>query len=78
MSAATEETYLTPEQVAERLPGTTKWWVRRELNAGRLRGSKIGARWFVPASAVDEMVAAGSNQITARTNTARRRRRRST
>lgn len=66
--------YLTPAQVADLLPGVTVWWVRDQLASGRLRGSKVGARWFIPAAAVDEMMAAASNQIQPRH---RRRRQRS-
>lgn len=62
--------YLTPAQVADLLPGVTVGWVRDQLAAGTLRGSKVGARWFIPAAAVDEMMAAASNAPT------RRRRRR--
>lgn len=63
--------YLTPEQAAERLPFGNADWVRMQLRAGRLRGSKISGRWVVEESAVDEMIEAGSNAQT------RRRRKRS-
>lgn len=63
--------YLTPEQAAERLPFGNPDWIRAQLRAGRLRGSKIGGRWLVEPAALDDMVAAGSNQQV------RRRRRRS-
>lgn len=62
--------YLTPEQAAERLPIGNADWVRMQLRAGRLAGSKIGGRWLVEEAAIDEMVRAGSNAQT------RRRRRR--
>lgn len=61
--------YLTPEQAAELLPFGNADWVRMQLRAGRLRGSKVGGRWLVEESAVAEMVEAG-------TNSTRRRRRR--
>lgn len=71
MSAATtEKTWLTPEQVSERLPFGNADWVRAQLRSGRLRGSKIGGRWMAEESAIQEMVAAGSN------STVRRRRKR--
>lgn len=57
--------YLTPDEFADRLPGVTGYWVRRELKAGRIRGSKIGSRWFVPEDALDELVANASNQASA-------------
>lgn len=62
--------YLTPEQAAERLPIGNADWVRMQLRAGRLAGSKIGGRWLVEEQAIDEMVRAASNSQT------RRRRRR--
>ena len=63
--------YLTPEQVAERLPFGNAAWVREQLRKGALRGSKVGGRWVAEEAAIDEMVAAASN------STARPRRRRS-
>lgn len=66
----TSTTYLTPEAAAELLPVGNADWVRIQLRAGKLRGSKIGGRWVVEESAIHEMVEAGSN------STARRRRRR--
>ena len=62
--------YLTPELAAARLPFGNADWIRMQLRAGRLRGSKVGGRWLVEPAAIDEMVAAGSNQQV------RRRRRR--
>lgn len=62
--------YLTPEQAAEQLPFGNADWVRMQLRAGRLRGSKVRGRWVVEESAIKDMVEAGSN------TTARRRRRR--
>lgn len=62
-------TYLTPEQAAERLPFGNADWIRMQLRAGRLAGSKVGGRWVVEESAIDDMVDAG-------TNVTRRRRRR--
>lgn len=61
--------YLTPEQAAERLPFGNADWIRMQLRAGRLAGSKIGGRWVVEEAAIDDMVDAG-------TNVTRRRRRR--
>lgn len=63
-------TYLTPEQAAEILPFGNADWIRMQLRAGRLRGSKVAGRWLVEESAITEMVEAGSNAQT------RRRRRR--
>lgn len=62
-------TWLTPEQAAARLPVGNPDWFRAQLRRGLLRGSKIGGRWLVDESAIDEMVEAGSN------STRRRRRR---
>lgn len=63
--------YLTPEQAADQLPFGNADWIRMQLRAGRLRGSKVSGRWLVEESAITEMVEAGSNAQT------RRRRRRS-
>ena len=63
--------YLTPEEAAGRLPVGNADWIRMQLRAGRLRGSKIGGRWLVEEAAIQEMVEAGSNST-------RRRRRRAT
>lgn len=63
-------TYLTPEKAAEILPFGNADWIRMQLRAGRLRGSKVAGRWLVEQSAITEMVEAGSNAQT------RRRRRR--
>ena len=62
---------LTPEQVAEdpRLPRGNADWVRKQLRAGRLRGSQINGRWYVEEGAIDEMFEAASN------DTRRRRKR---
>lgn len=54
--------YLSPEEFADRLPGVSATWVRRELVAGRIRGSKIGSRWFIPEDALSELVSKTSNQ----------------
>jgi len=62
--------YLTPEQAADMLPFGNADWVRQQLRAGNLRGSKLSGRWVVEAAAIDEMVAEGSNRE------GRRRRRR--
>lgn len=63
--------WLTPEQAAQHLPIGNADWVRQQLRQGRLRGSKIGGRWMVEKSAIDDMIEAASNSTT------RRRRRRS-
>jgi hypothetical protein len=42
---------LSPAQLAQR-SGTPVRWIRRELAAGRIRGSKVGRRWYVPADAL--------------------------
>lgn len=65
----TETKWLTPEQVAARLPRGNADWVRIQLRKGALRGSKVGGAWFVEESALTEMIEAGSN------STRRRRRR---
>lgn len=54
--------YLSPDEFAERLPRVSGWWVRQELNAGRIRGSKIGRRWFIPEDALEELVQVNSNR----------------
>lgn len=63
--------WLTPEQVAAdpRLPRFNADWVRKQLRAGRLRGSLVGNRWLVPEDAIDDLLSAGSN------DTRKRRRR---
>lgn len=61
--------YLTPEQAAAKLPvGNADWW-REQCRKGRVRGSKVGGRWLIEESAIDELVEAGSN------STRRRRKR---
>ena len=65
-------TLLTPEQTAERLQ-VTPWFVRRELHAGRLRGSKVGNRWRVPETALDDYLTATSNVPESPTRRRRRR-----
>lgn len=67
----TRSRWLTPEQAADQLPVGNADWIRQQLRRGALRGSKIGGRWMVEESAIEEMVEAGSNSTT------RRRRRRS-
>ena len=62
--------WLTPEQAAQRLPFGNADWIRAQLRAGHLRGSKISGRWLVEEAAIAEMVEAGSNMQ------GRRRRRR--
>lgn len=69
--------YLTPEQAAaiEALPFEAEWF-RVQLRAGKLRGSKVGGRWVIEKSAVDEMVQAASNDPARSEASTRRRRRR--
>lgn len=67
--------YLSPEQAAEEVPRFKAEWFREQLRAGKLRGSKVGGRWVIERSAIDEMVQAGSN-VQDRTEAAKRRRRR--
>jgi hypothetical protein len=57
------ERWLTPEQVAAdpRLPRGNADWVRKQLRAGRLRGSLIDGRWYVAESAIDEMFTSADN-----------------
>lgn len=69
--------WLTPEQVAEKLPRGNADWVRKQLRTGRLRGSKVAGSWYIELAAVREMLEAGSNS-TARPATSRRRRQRVT
>lgn len=58
--------FLSPEEFAAQLSGrghkVSAYWVREELKAGRVRGSKIRRRWFVPEDALDELVKTTSNQ----------------
>lgn len=63
--------WLTPEQVASdpRIPHFNADWVRKQLRAGRLRGSNVGNRWLIPEGALDELLASNSN------DTRRRKRR---
>lgn len=72
----TDHKWLTPEQVAERIPTGNADWVRQQLRTGRLRGSKIRGVWWVEPEAIAEMAAAASNS-TARPASSRRRRQRS-
>lgn len=64
--ADTAVTYLTPEQASKKLPFGNADWIRMQLRAGRLRGSKVRGRWMVEESAIAEMVEAGSNVQTRR------------
>lgn len=64
MSGTTD--WITPEQAAERLPRFTAVWVRRQLRAGSLAGSKIGGKWLTTTEAVTELIDTGSNSIKAR------------
>lgn len=58
--------WLTPEEAASRLPVGNADWFREQLRKGSLRGSKVGGRWLVDETAIDEMVEAGSNATTRR------------
>lgn len=66
------------DEVARQLR-LSPWYVRRELASGNLRGSKVAGHWRIPAEAVDEYLAANSNQQQAApvAPVTRRRRRRS-
>lgn len=68
--------YLTPVQASEALPHFEAEWFRVQLRAGKLRGSKVGGRWVIEKSAVDEMVQAASNDPARSEASTRRRRRR--
>jgi excisionase family DNA binding protein len=46
---------LTPEQVAQTL-GVTPADVMQELEAGTLKGRKIGSQWRIPQAALDEFL----------------------
>lgn len=63
--------WLTPEQVAQdpRLPGRNADWVRKMLRGGKLRGSLLDGRWYVPEDAIPEMFETATN------DTRKRRRR---
>jgi excisionase family DNA binding protein len=54
MVAADKEVY-SPDEFADRLrvPPTT---VRRWLREGRIKGRKIGRRWFVPHSEIEKTI----------------------
>lgn len=69
-------TLLKVDEVAERLR-VTPWFVRRELSAGRLRGSKVAGHWRVPAEAVEQYLNEHSNIAAVPAMPVRRRRRRS-
>ena len=53
--AATSISVLTPEQVAQTL-GVTPADVMQELEAGTLKGRKIGSQWRIPQAALDEFL----------------------
>ncbi|QIX27473.1 helix-turn-helix domain-containing protein [Nocardioides sp. JQ2195] len=52
MTAVSTTNYLDPAEMAERLSTehdrVSAQWVRGELRAGRMQGTKIGRRWFIP------------------------------
>lgn len=60
---------LTPEEAAEHVPQSAEW-IRTQLRAGNLEGSKVGGRWVTTLEAIDALVQRGSN------STRRRRQRR--
>lgn len=68
--------YLSPKQAAEMLPAFQADWFYRQLRAGKIRGSKVGGRWFIEESAVVEMIEAASNDPARSEASTRRRRRR--
>ncbi|WP_374412471.1 SPFH domain-containing protein [Hydrogenophaga sp.] len=53
--AAAPVALLTPEQVAQAL-GVSPADVQQELEAGNLKGRKIGSQWRVPQAALDEFL----------------------
>ncbi|MFP8779687.1 SPFH domain-containing protein [Hydrogenophaga sp. RWCD_12] len=53
--AAAAVALLTPEQVAQAL-GVSPADVQQELEAGNLKGRKIGSQWRVPQAALDEFL----------------------
>ncbi len=57
--------WLTPEQVAQdpRLPIGNADWVRKQLNSGRLVGSRVGGRWLVREDAIEAMLSGASNAV---------------
>lgn len=71
---ATSPTLLTTDEVAARLRAST-WFVKRELAAGNLRGSKVAGHWRVSPAAVEDYLAERAN-VQAPTAAHRRRRRR--
>jgi hypothetical protein len=56
---------LSPDEFAARLPRRTPAWVRRELRAGRIRGSQINRQWYIPEAALTELMEAHSNESVA-------------
>lgn len=66
--------WLTLEEAEQRKPYYKADWYRRQLRAGKIRGSKVGGRWFVEESAIEELFNAGSNSP-GRTEASTRRRR---
>jgi hypothetical protein len=69
-------TQLTLEEAEKRAPYFSADWYRRQLRAGKIRGSKVGGRWFVEESAIEELFANGSNRPERTEASTRRRRRR--
>lgn len=61
---STEIRWLTPEQAAAETPLArfNADWIRRQLRQGKLRGSLIGNRWFIPEDAIGELLDAHTNQ----------------
>lgn len=76
LSASTSSPILLTLEQAELAPPYYKAdWYRRQLRAGKIRGSKVGGRWFVEQSAIQELFDKGSN-LPKRNDAATRRRRR--
>lgn len=48
------EGYLSTEEVGERFR-TSKWTVRRWIDAGKLPAIRIGHQWLIPVSAVEQI-----------------------
>lgn len=67
---------LTTEQAEQVAPYFKADWYRRQLRAGTLRGSKVGGRWFVEESAIEELFETGSNRPKRTEASTRRRRKR--
>ena len=62
VTASTSSPILLTLEQAELVPPYYKAdWYRRKLRAGKIRGSKVGGRWFVEDTAIQELFDKGSN-----------------